>query len=175
MLGPHHFCHNCGSIYLTHERGRTELTCGVCGMTTYLNALPVANLLLPYDGDGLIAIRRGNEPRAGFFTLPGGFIMLGERWQYAGAREAEEEAQVVVKRPDEIEPFMFESISNGTQLITFGRVRDSSCYLMYDFKRSVEAVERCIIRRNAWSTWKPQMAFNLHIKAIERYFDELKL
>lgn len=174
MRGPHHFCHNCGSIFPTTQAGRVEKHCEVCKEITYLNALPVANLLIPFDGDGLVSIRRVNEPRAGFITLPGGFIMLGESWQEAASRESKEEAQIVV-RPGDIEPFMFESIPNGTQIITFGRVRKTASYTSYRFEPSVEAVDRCIIRKQEWSHWKPQMAFDLQIKAIERYFDELRV
>ena len=74
-------------------------------------------VLLPV-GDGLLLVRRTNEPGRGKLGLPGGFIELGETWQEAGARELGEETGI---RIDASGLRLFDTVSapDGT-LLVFG-------------------------------------------------------
>lgn len=169
---PYHFCHSCGSPYEPHLIGSLELPCAVCGMESYRNPTPVSVVLIPFE-DGVITVRRNIEPRKGKIALPGGFIVLGESWRVGGAREAHEEAQVVIEHPDSaIAPLMIESIPNGTQIIIFGQVVVPDRMVVHPFVPNVEATERFIVTRNNFDLYKDEFAFPLHIKAVERYFEE---
>ncbi len=87
------YCAVCGSPrlvdrYLGHRR------CEACGVTRWRNPLPVAEAVIVRDGRVLL-IRRGEVERSpGRWTVPGGFIALGETPPEAAVREASEEASV---------------------------------------------------------------------------------
>lgn len=110
------FCSFCGSPFPADVP--LPRTCAHCGNTTYRNPLPVAVVLVPVEGKGLLLIRRGIEPRRGQLALPGGFIGVGESWQQAGAREVLEETGAVLD-PDAITLFDARSAPDGT-LLVFG-------------------------------------------------------
>jgi ADP-ribose pyrophosphatase YjhB (NUDIX family) len=71
-----------------HER----LTCTECGFIAYENPKIIAGAVVEVDG-GVLLCRRAIEPRAGFWTLPAGYMELGETVEEAAAREAWEEAR----------------------------------------------------------------------------------
>lgn len=169
---PYHFCHSCGSPYEPHILGSLELPCHVCGMESYRNPTPVSVVLIPHE-NGLITVRRNIEPRKGKLALPGGFIVLGESWRAGGAREAHEEAQVLIEHPDvAIAPHMIESIPNGTQIIIFGHVAVSQKMTVFPFAPNDEATERIVVTRQNFDLYRDEFAFPLHIKAVERYFQD---
>jgi 8-oxo-dGTP diphosphatase len=43
------------------------------------------------EGDRYLMVKRGAEPDAGLWSIPGGLVEVGERTSYAAAREAKEE------------------------------------------------------------------------------------
>ena len=47
--------------------------------------------------DGLVLIKRKNEPYKGRWAIPGGFVRYGERVEDAAAREVKEETSLRVK------------------------------------------------------------------------------
>ena len=66
--------------------------CDACGTVHYLNPKLIAGSV-PEASDGRILLcRRAIEPRQGFWTLPAGFMELGETSAAAAARETREEA-----------------------------------------------------------------------------------
>jgi ADP-ribose pyrophosphatase YjhB (NUDIX family) len=72
-----------------HDR----LTCTTCGFIAYENPKIIAGAVVEVDG-GVLLCRRAIEPRSGFWTLPAGFMELGETVEEAACREAWEEARV---------------------------------------------------------------------------------
>ncbi len=99
---PGSHCSACGAAYALNLPWPRR--CAVCGTIAYRNPLPVAVLVQPVRERpatggariGVVVIRRTVAPRAGWLALPGGFIEVGETWQEACAREAAEEAGLVV-------------------------------------------------------------------------------
>lgn len=67
------------------------ITCPSCGYNAYANPKPVA-CVIPRDRDGRIwLMRRGIEPRMGFWAMPGGYVELDESAEQAAQRELMEE------------------------------------------------------------------------------------
>ncbi len=71
-----------------HER----LTCRDCGFISYENPKIVVGSVVDL-GDGVLLCRRAIEPRANHWTLPAGYMELGETAAEGAAREAWEEAR----------------------------------------------------------------------------------
>lgn len=152
-------CSFCGQRYLPEQPW--PRTCAGCGATSYQNPLPVAVLLLPVDG-GLLAIRRGIEPRRGELALPGGYIGLGESWQEAGARELREETGIRID-PAGVETFDVLSAPDGTVLV-FGLAAPVRAADLPAFTPTDETTERVVI------AGPQEMAFPLHTRVVARYF-----
>jgi ADP-ribose pyrophosphatase YjhB (NUDIX family) len=89
-----HHCPRCGHPpTVTFPR---DLTCPHCSYAVYFNPKPVA-CAIPRTADGaLILLRRGFEPRRGFWSMPGGFVDLGESVEDAAVRETQEELKLEI-------------------------------------------------------------------------------
>jgi ADP-ribose pyrophosphatase YjhB (NUDIX family) len=83
------FCPNCGSRNIRFSQGRLY-DCPDCGLHYYENVAAASGLLIDTP-KGLILERRVKEPRAGFLTLPGGFVNIGEGVLDGARRECREE------------------------------------------------------------------------------------
>lgn len=70
---------------------RERRVCGTCGFIDYQNPRIVAGSVVRKDGKILLC-KRAIEPRKGYWTLPAGYMELGETVEAAAAREAKEEA-----------------------------------------------------------------------------------
>jgi NADH pyrophosphatase NudC (nudix superfamily) len=87
-------CRACGSpvVYSTPaDDNRDRATCTVCTTIHYENPLNVVGTL-PVWQDKVLLCRRNIEPRYGFWTLPAGFMELGETTEQGAIRETVEEA-----------------------------------------------------------------------------------
>ncbi len=88
------YCSDCGAEVVrripdgdTKERA----VCDACGRIHYRNPLIVVGCVPERDGKILLC-RRAIEPRSGFWTVPAGFMELGETIAQGAARETREEA-----------------------------------------------------------------------------------
>lgn len=70
---------------------RERRVCESCGFIDYVNPRIVTGVVAHRDGRILLC-RRAIEPRKGFWTLPAGFLELGESVEDGARREAREEA-----------------------------------------------------------------------------------
>ena len=70
---------------------RERLVCGRCEFIHYQNPKVVAGAVCTWK-DKILFARRAIEPRKGFWTLPAGYMELGETTEQAAQREAKEEA-----------------------------------------------------------------------------------
>ena len=75
----------------THERD----VCTRCGFVHYVNPKIVTGSIVRHEGRILLC-RRAIEPRIGFWTLPAGFMEVGETAEQAAMREAREEANAAI-------------------------------------------------------------------------------
>jgi ADP-ribose pyrophosphatase YjhB (NUDIX family) len=71
---------------------RERLVCPECGHIDYQNPKIVVGSVVAHDGRVLLC-RRAIEPRRGFWTLPAGYLELGETIEQGARREAREEAE----------------------------------------------------------------------------------
>ena len=70
---------------------RERVSCLDCGHVFYENPKIVVGAVVAHD-DRILLCRRAIEPRRGFWTLPAGYLELGETPAEGAAREALEEA-----------------------------------------------------------------------------------
>jgi ADP-ribose pyrophosphatase YjhB (NUDIX family) len=76
---------------------RARLVCGECGFVNYENPKVVVGTVASWhaeDGaERILLCRRAINPRRGYWTLPAGFLELGESTEQGARREAWEEAR----------------------------------------------------------------------------------
>ncbi|TSE26621.1 NUDIX hydrolase [Tepidimonas aquatica] len=92
---PIRFCRACAAAveYRVPDDGdsRARAVCSSCGTIHYENPLNVVGTV-PVWGDRVLLCRRAIEPRRGKWTLPAGFMELGETTAEGALRETREEA-----------------------------------------------------------------------------------
>ncbi len=71
---------------------RERLVCGDCGFVAYENPKIIVGSVVEAQDGRVLLCRRAIEPRRGFWTLPAGYLELGETAEEGAAREAREEA-----------------------------------------------------------------------------------
>jgi ADP-ribose pyrophosphatase YjhB (NUDIX family) len=120
----------------SHERR----VCDHCGFVDYENPRIVTGAVCQWE-DRILLCRRAIEPRAGWWTLPAGFLESGESAEQGAAREALEEAGA--------------DIEVGTLLGAFSVPHISQVHLFYAARlRSPElraGVESSEVRLVAWN------------------------
>ncbi len=70
---------------------RERQVCGTCGWIHYINPKIVVGAICTL-GDRFLLCRRAIEPRAGYWTMPAGYMEERETPEAGAAREAREEA-----------------------------------------------------------------------------------
>ncbi|MGH6625943.1 MAG: NUDIX hydrolase [Burkholderiaceae bacterium] len=95
LRSPIKHCKNCGTavIYRVPDDGDTRLraVCPACATVHYENPLNVVGTVSHF-GERVLLCKRNIEPRWGKWTLPAGFMELGETTAEGAARETDEEA-----------------------------------------------------------------------------------
>jgi len=70
---------------------RARLVCPDCGFINYENPKVVVGAVIVHD-DRILMCRRSIHPRRGYWTIPAGYLELGESTADGARREAREEA-----------------------------------------------------------------------------------
>ena len=92
-------CRQCGSTVayrMPDDDNRERAVCPTCTTIHYENPLNVVGTL-PVWGEQVLLCRRAIEPRHGLWTLPAGFMELGETVADGALRETVEEAGAKVE------------------------------------------------------------------------------
>jgi ADP-ribose pyrophosphatase YjhB (NUDIX family) len=98
---------------------RKRLVCPDCDYVAYENPKVVVGVVATWE-DKLLMCKRAIEPRRGYWTLPAGFMEMGENPEEGAAREAWEEARARLEILDLLAVYSLRHIS---QLQLFYRAR----------------------------------------------------
>jgi ADP-ribose pyrophosphatase YjhB (NUDIX family) len=167
MFQPRSFkhCKACGSPvqYVTPpDDNRERATCTVCGTVHYENPLNVVGTLPVWD-DKVLLCRRNIEPRHGYWTLPAGFMELGETTEQGAMRETTEEAGARVELQG---LFTLLNVVRVGQLHLFYRAR----LLDTDFAPGPETIEARLFAEHE-VPWE-NLAFRTVKQTLEHFFDD---
>jgi ADP-ribose pyrophosphatase YjhB (NUDIX family) len=92
-------CRACGQAVtyrIPHDDNRERAVCPACGTIHYQNPLNVVGTV-PVWGEQVLLCKRAIEPRYGLWTLPAGFMELGETTAEGAERETMEEAGAQIR------------------------------------------------------------------------------
>ncbi len=170
MFEPHRIkhCRVCGSRveYRTpDDDNRDRAVCTACGEIHYENPINVVGTL-PVWGEQVLLCRRNIEPRRGFWTLPGGFLELGESTSEGALRETDEEAGARVELQG---LFTVLNVVRAGQLHLFYRAR------LHDirFAPGPETIEAQLFLEEE-IPWD-EIAFRTVRETLKRFFDDRRL
>ncbi len=159
------FCTHCGGSLrrgIPEGDDRTRDICGDCGIVHYQNPKLIAGCI-PVWGDRVLLCKRAIEPRLGFWTLPAGFMELGETLEEAARREAREEANVEV----EMEPlYTLFSLPHISQVYAFFRAR----MVEERFSAGEESLEVRLFREDE-IPWD-EISFETVYRALRLFFED---
>ncbi len=161
------YCPNCGArIVIRVPDGDTlpRHVCSACGAIHYRNPLMVIGSIPEWD-DQVLLCRRAIEPRHGFWTLPAGFMELGETVAQAAVRETLEEANARVELGS---VFTMLSVPHVNQVHIFYRAR----LLDLDFGPGSESLEVALFREQD-VPW-PELAFRTISATLRHYYADRK-
>ncbi len=156
-------CRVCGGEvrYLTPvDDNRDRAVCTVCGTIHYENPLNVVGTL-PAWQDKVLLCRRAIEPRCGLWTLPAGFMELGETTAEGALRETVEESGAHVELED---LFSLIDVVHVGQVHLFYRAR----MLDTDFVPGPESLEARLFAEDE-IPWD-EIAFRTTKMTLEFYF-----
>nr|EGQ40629.1 MAG: ADP-ribose pyrophosphatase [Candidatus Nanosalinarum sp. J07AB56] len=134
------FCPRCGSeTDVVQREAKPQDFCPSCSEVIWRNSIPWGGVSLVSDPGEIVMIKRGNEPDRGKWSIPAGFLELGEHPRKAAARELEEESGLTVQ-PEHlsIAECVAHSHPDGTE--TFGVVYAGR---LKECRRQDVCVRRC--------------------------------
>jgi ADP-ribose pyrophosphatase YjhB (NUDIX family) len=165
---PIKHCKNCGVavVYRLPDDGDTKqrAVCPSCTTVHYENPLNVVGTV-PYWGDKVLLCKRNIEPRWGMWTLPAGFMELGETTAQGAARETMEEAGAHIEMEG---LFTIINVARVGQVHMFYRAK----LLSDQFDPGVETIEARLYAEHE-IPWE-ELAFKTVRETLERFFADRK-
>lgn len=164
---PLNFCSKCGARLALRVPPGDSLPRGVCdgcGTIHYRNPLVVVGTIPEWE-DRILLCKRAIEPRYGLWTLPAGFMELGETTAQAALRETMEEAKARVELG---EVFSLLSVPQVDQVHIFYRAR----LLDQDYAPGEETLEIALLRESE-IPWK-DIAFRTITTTLRHFYADRK-
>ncbi|NIM41370.1 MAG: NUDIX domain-containing protein [Hydrogenophaga sp.] len=164
---PAKFCRNCGTAVQMRlpDDGdtRERAVCPACGTVHYDNPLNVVGTVPVWgaDGEQVLLCKRNIEPRWGKWTLPAGFMELGETTAEGALRETDEEAGAHIELG---ELFTLMNVPRVGQVHLFYRAR----LLSERFNPGHETIEARLFREDE-VPWD-EIAFRTVRETLQCYF-----
>ena len=156
-------CKTCGGVAVygvPAGDNRERATCTVCHTIHYENPLNVVGTV-PVWGDQVLLCRRNIEPRYGLWTLPAGFMELGETIAEGALRETIEEAGAHIELQG---LYTVLNVVRVGQVHLFYRAR----LLDTEFAPGPESIEARLFREDE-IPWD-EIAFRTTRETLKRYF-----
>jgi ADP-ribose pyrophosphatase YjhB (NUDIX family) len=94
LLDGWRLCPRCGTEF---DDGQEGLSCPSCGVTYYPHSVPAVAAVVTDDEGRVLLARRANEPDAGLWDTPGGFLEEAEDPVAGLRRELHEETGLEVE------------------------------------------------------------------------------
>ena len=158
-------CRACGTVVeyrVPSDDNRERAVCGGCGTVHYENPLNVVGTLPAWE-DSVLLCKRNIEPRFGLWTLPAGFMEIGETTEAGALRETDEEAGARVELQG---LFTLLNVVRVSQVHFFYRAR----LLDTAFNPGFETIEARLFREDE-IPWE-QLAFHTVRETLHRYFED---
>ncbi|HET8933183.1 MAG TPA: NUDIX hydrolase [Polyangiales bacterium] len=159
------FCNQCGATVerrIPPGEDRERWVCSQCGTVHYENPRMVVGCIVEHESQ-LLLCKRAIEPRYGYWTLPAGFLELGESTVQGAVRETLEEAGA---RVQVVAPYAHFDIPLIGQAYLFYRAR----MLAPEFSAGTESLEVKLVSI-AEIPWD-QLAFQAVRVALELYCED---
>lgn len=166
---PLKHCRVCGTAvaYRLPDDGdtRERAVCPACLTVHYENPLNVVGTVPVWGKDGaqVLLCRRNIEPRRGKWTLPAGFMEMGETTSEGAARETDEEAGAQFEMQ---ELFAIINVVRVGQVHLFYRAQ----LLSAEFKPGYETMEARLFTESE-IPWD-ELAFRTVKETLEHYFSD---
>ncbi|MBA4343174.1 MAG: NUDIX hydrolase [Methylibium sp.] len=158
-------CPSCGaavSYQVPADDNRERAICPACASVHYENPINVVGTL-PIWGEQVLLCRRNIEPRYGFWTLPAGFLELGETSAEGALRETDEEAGAEIELQN---LYCLLNVVRVGQIHLYYRAR-----LLSDrFNPGPETIEARLFHEHE-VPWD-ELAFRTVRETLQRYFDD---
>lgn len=159
------YCSQCGES-LTHRipdgDNRPRFVCDSCETIHYQNPKIVTGCL-PFYEDKVLLCRRSIAPRAGFWTLPAGFLENGETTEQGALRETVEEANASAEI---VSLYTLFNLPHISQVYMFYRARLSNL----DFHPGEESLETRLFEQHE-IPWE-ELAFPVVTETLKHYFSD---
>lgn len=158
-------CQHCGTAVkhqVPADDNRERAICPSCGHIHYVNPINVVGTI-PVWEDQVLLCRRNIEPRLGFWTLPAGFMELGETTEQGAIRETDEEAGA---RIELLGLYSLLNVVSAAQVHLFYRAR----LLDTRFNPGIETIEARLFTE-AEIPWN-DLAFRTVSETLRCYFSD---
>jgi 8-oxo-dGTP diphosphatase len=120
------YCFRCGTGLVEQAlESRARLVCPACGWVYYPQLKVSAAALLEKDGK-LLLVRRKQEPWAGYWYLPAGYVEADEDPSLAAERELFEETGLHARAEEVFGVYFFDDDPRGNGLLVVYRCRDAN-------------------------------------------------
>ena len=156
------YCPICGdALRNAHDGESVRPHCARCRRHYYYNPVPAACCFVRRDDDALLLVQRGVEPCIGHWSLPGGFMELGESPAETALRELREETGLTGFSPELVGVSARRSRDNGAVLVTG--------YLVEKWEGEVHAASDSLDARFFTRDEFPFLPFEVHQELLKRY------
>ena len=161
------YCSHCGKKNSFNEiDGNKRYHCIHCKSIHYQNPKPTATLIVPKNNK-ILFVRRAYEPAKGCWSLPGGFLEMGETLEEGALRELKEETNL----KGEVSKLLgtcshFNSIFGDVLLIGL----EVKVEIWDKLKTGDDAYDATFFEINKC----PKLAFVCHIKIFNYYLQSIK-